>query len=124
MTVITSEQNQTFNLPGIAFRTLVSPVRGGTEFAMWRVNLGPHTPGTPHRLTRQEVLHVVAGEVSASIAGKTMTARSGDTIVVPAMTDFALENATSSPAEIIAFMAAGGQALVGGEPAFTPPWAE
>jgi quercetin dioxygenase-like cupin family protein len=47
----------------------------------------------------------------------------GSAIAVPANTTMSLANPGSEPFHAIACLPVGGQAVVGEEPAFTPPWA-
>jgi quercetin dioxygenase-like cupin family protein len=122
MAVIRSSEAQRFELPGVTFTTLVSPVRGGANVALWNVQLAPGTPGQEHRLTHQEVIHVLRGEAVATLAGKAEAVRAGDTIVVPADTPFALENRGPAAFEAIALLPPGSQAIIEGTPPFTPPW--
>lgn len=111
-----------FNIPGVVFAGLVSPNRGSTENAVWRVTLAPGTPGAEHSLTREEVLVALSGEAEARIGGEVHRFAAGDAIVVPAGVGFALANPGSVPFEAIAVLPVGGQARIGAE-VFVPPWA-
>lgn len=112
-----------FALPGASFIGLAAPSRGATETAVWMVTVGPASPGLPHRLTREEVFVATAGRAVATIAGEAHEIAAGDTLVVPADTDFALGNPSSEPFTAIVAFPVGGQAVFAGKPPFTPPWA-
>ena len=44
------------------FTSLATPSRGATSAnSVWRVEIAPGTPATPHRVTREEVFVVLAG---------------------------------------------------------------
>jgi len=112
------------NFDGNTFTGLASPSRGAVETAAWRVSLpaGRVSEGT-HQLTREELLIVLTGTAVATIAEEVHTVMPGDTIVVPAFTDFRIDNASAAPFEAIAVLPVGGRAILPGRPAFTPPWA-
>lgn len=112
-----------YELPGIRFTALASPGTGSEDNAVWRLSIAAGTPGTPHRLTRQEVIHAIGGVAVATVGGREMTVEKGDTIIVPAMTAFSLANESADAFEAIAVFPKGGQAVVENQPPFTPPWA-
>jgi quercetin dioxygenase-like cupin family protein len=123
MTLIKSKDAAVFNLPGVTFAGLASPSRGSTVNSAWRVTIAPNTPGGTHRLTREEIIVCISGSANATIGKDHHTVCEGDAIVVPADTDFALGNPNGNAFEAIAILPVGGQAIIGTDPAFTPPWA-
>jgi mannose-6-phosphate isomerase-like protein (cupin superfamily) len=64
-----------------------------------------------------------AGRARATIAGAEHDLVAGGAVIVPAETDFALSNPHREPFEAVAILPIGGQARIGDEPPFTPPWA-
>ena len=123
MSCIAPEDAVVFTLPGISFTGLVAPSRGARETSAWRLRLEPGTPPTPHRLTREEVLVAIAGRARASIGGAEHDLVAGGAVIVPAETEFALSNPHDGPFEAVAILPVGGQARIGEEAPFTPPWA-
>src|SRR5262245_10498635 len=123
MACIAPEDAVVFNIPGITFSGLAAPSRGARETAAWRVRLAPGTPATPHRLTREEILVAIAGRARATIAGREHDLVAGGAVIVPAETEFALSNPHDEPFEAVAILPVGGQARIGEEAPFTPPWA-
>ena len=124
MVVVTAPAGPTHELPGTRFTALVSPSRGATDSAVWRVAIDPNIPATPHSVTREEIFVITAGEARVRVGGDTVTARAGDAVVIPPGMEFELRAAGSVPVEALVVLPVGGQAqLPGGEP-FTPPWAE
>ncbi|MCB9590654.1 MAG: cupin domain-containing protein [Polyangiaceae bacterium] len=123
MPVIQAPERCTHELPNAHFTSLATPSRGTQETALWRVQILPNTAPTPHALTREELFYVIAGEAKVVIAGETHSAKSGDVIVIPKDTLFALDNAGSSTLELLCCFPVGGQAKLDGK-TFTPPWAE
>ena len=124
MPVLPAPASATHVLGTTRFTALASPSRGGArDTSVWRVEIAPGAPATPHRLTREEVFVVLAGRALVNLGADRLEAGPGDVIVVPAATDFALTASGDAPLEALCCLPVGGQALLpGGEP-FTPPWA-
>jgi mannose-6-phosphate isomerase-like protein (cupin superfamily) len=95
-----------------------------TDTSVWKVEILPGAPATPHSLTREEVFVVLRGTASVRLAGNHQVAGAGDAIVVPADTDFELTNAGDDRLELVCCLPVGGQACLQDGTTFTPPWAE
>lgn len=121
MPVINAEDMRTYELHGVQFTSLTSPSSGSTEISVWRTEVPPGTPPATHRLTRQEVLVVLAGRAVAHIDEVTTQATAGDVVLVPPDTDFALENVGAETLRVMACYPVGGQAVLDGEKV-TLPW--
>lgn len=123
MAVLTAPDAPTHELPGVRFTSLATPSRGSTDTSVWLVDIEPGTPGTPHRLTREEVFVVLAGRAEVRLGDTVSTADVGDAIIVPPGVPFALAPAGAAPLRALCCLPVGGQGRIGdGEP-FTPPWA-
>lgn len=112
-----------FNLPGIRFMTLASPSRGALETAIWEVTVEPGVTGSPHRLTREETFVALEGCAEVGIDGQRQALRAGDALVLGVGQTLSLSNPGSLPFRALAVLPVGGQAVIGDQPAFTPPWA-
>jgi quercetin dioxygenase-like cupin family protein len=112
-----------FNLPGICFTTLSSPLRGARENAIWEVTVEPGVTGSPHRLTREETFVALEGSAVVEVDGERHELAAGSALVVEAGQTLALSNAGPQPFRALAVFPVGGQAVIGDKPAFTPPWA-
>jgi mannose-6-phosphate isomerase-like protein (cupin superfamily) len=124
MAVVPAPSTPTHALGGASFTSLVTPSRGCSETSVWLVEIAPDTPGTPHRLTREEVFVVLAGRAEVRLGDELSYANAGDAIVVPPATPFALAPVGDEPLRALCALPVGGQGQVAdGEP-FTPPWAE
>jgi mannose-6-phosphate isomerase-like protein (cupin superfamily) len=124
MPVLPAPPEPTHDLGGARFTSLATPSRGSSETCVWTVEIAPGTPGTPHRLTREEVFVVLAGRAEVQLDGETSYAGVGDAIVVPPGRPFALAAAGEEPLRAVCCLPVGGQGqLAEGEP-FTPPWAQ
>jgi quercetin dioxygenase-like cupin family protein len=122
--VITAPPAPTHDLGGARFTSLATPSRGSTDTAVWRVEILPGTPPTPHSLTREEVFVVLAGTAAVSIDGVDARAEAGDVIVVPAGVELALANGGDEALAMLCCLPVGGQARTADGHLFTPPWAE
>ena len=124
MPVLNAPAAPTHDLGGTRFTSLATPSRGATDTAVWKVEILPGTPATPHALTREEVFVVLEGKASVRIAGNAGQAEAGDAIVVPPGTEFELANAGAGPLRLLCCLPVGGQARLADGSTFTPPWAE
>ena len=124
MPVLTAPAAPTHDLGGTRFTSLATPSRGATDTAVWKVEILPGTPATPHALTREEVFVVLEGKASVRIAGNAGQAEAGDAIVVPPGTEFELANVGAGPLRLLCCLPVGGQARLADGSTFTPPWAQ
>jgi mannose-6-phosphate isomerase-like protein (cupin superfamily) len=124
MPVLRAPTEPTHDLGGARFTSLATPTRGATDTAVWRVEILPDTPATPHSLTREEVFIVLKGTPSVRIAGCDAEPAAGDAIVVPADVDFELANAGEVPLELLCCLPVGGQGRLADGTTFTPLWAQ
>jgi len=124
MAVITAPAEATHTLGSTRFTSLATPSRGSQETAVWRVEIAPGTPATPHSLTREEVFVVLEGEATVEIDGVRQSARPGDAIVVPAEVELALANEGDQPLRLLCCLPVGGQGRIADGDPFTPPWAQ
>lgn len=123
MPVLPAPATPTHRLGGAAFTSLATPSRGTTDTSVWTVETAAGTAGTVHRVTREEIFVVLAGQARVRLDGVEHHAGPGDTIVVPSGVDFSLEPAGAEPLRALCALPVGGQARVGAAEAFTPPWA-
>jgi mannose-6-phosphate isomerase-like protein (cupin superfamily) len=123
MPVVHAPLEPTHHLGDTRFTSLATPTTGTTDTAVWRVEIAPGTPATPHSLTREEVLVVLSGVATIRIGDTPDSARAGDAIVVPAEVQFELANGHDEPLQLICCMPVGGHARTADGAVFTPPWA-
>ncbi|MEO8360010.1 MAG: cupin domain-containing protein [Vicinamibacteria bacterium] len=123
MPLITSENAPVFETPGATFVGLAAPSRGSLDTSAWRVTLAPHSPGLPHRVTREEIFVALSGRAMVQMFGIRTEFAEGSALVVPALEPFSIANESDEPFEAIAILPVGGAAIVGDGPAFIPPWA-
>src|SRR4051812_11624945 len=121
MAVVRTPAAHTHELPGARFTSLATPSRGSAETSVWLVELAPGAPGTPHRLTREEVFVVLEGAARVRLDGATSDAQPGDAIVVPPGVAFSLEAADEAPLRALCVLPVGGQGILADGAPFTPP---
>ena len=122
-TLIRREDAPRFVHEGTEVRGFSSPSRGSASISAWRVTLAPGAVSPLHELTLDEAFLALRGVATVELAGETFELREGDGLSVPPRTAFRIRNGGTEPFEAVACMSAEGQARVGGEPPFTPPWA-
>jgi mannose-6-phosphate isomerase-like protein (cupin superfamily) len=123
MTIVRAAEAPVFELPGVTFTALAAPSRGSADVCTWRITVAPGLRSDQsHRLNRDEVFMVTAGELRITPDGERLC--TGDAVVVPAGEPIALENPTSEPAEAyIAISANFTATMADGTVLGTPPWA-
>jgi quercetin dioxygenase-like cupin family protein len=110
--------------PGGTFTPLAAPSRGAERTSVWQVEIEPGPFPDPHSVTVEEVFVVIEGEATVVLGGETLKAATGDAIVVPPDTDFALRNAGDRTLRLVTVLPVGGQVRMADGTMFTPPWAE
>ncbi|ROS72083.1 cupin domain-containing protein [Cellulomonas sp. PhB143] len=114
---------ETFDLPGVRFRSLAAPRLGSGQVCFWRltVDVGVESPEA-HTLDRDEVFAVLEGRVRVVPGGAELEA--GDVAVVPAGSPIRLRNTGDQQAALHVAIQAGFSATMDGSTAAaTPPWA-
>jgi mannose-6-phosphate isomerase-like protein (cupin superfamily) len=123
MPFIASADAPQFELPGVTFAGLAAPSRGANENAAWIVTVQAGTLGTPHRLTREEILVAIEGRALARVGDQVHTLTAGSAVVVPTNMEFELSNPGALPFRAVAILPVGGKAVMLDGTTFTPPWA-
>jgi quercetin dioxygenase-like cupin family protein len=122
MLVVRGGSAESVELHGARFTSCSAPSKGGTELAVWTVDVPPGVPPAPHRLDREEVLHVLAGRLTVAVDGDPVELAAGDTLAVPAGALLAV-GAVDAPARMLACTRAGLTATLADGTVIAPPWA-
>jgi quercetin dioxygenase-like cupin family protein len=124
MHLIKAAATPTFNdIPGLSVCGLAAPSRGARETCVWRITIAPHTSGTPHAVSREEIFVALAGQGRVEIDGEDLPVAVGDTLIVPAGRSFSLSNPGDEPFTALTVLPVEGRAVLPGGQAFCPPWA-
>jgi mannose-6-phosphate isomerase-like protein (cupin superfamily) len=124
MPVLSAPPNPTHDIGGARFTSLATPTRGSFDTSVWRVEIAPGHPATPHQLTREEVFIVLAGRARVRLGDEIREAGVGDIIVVPRDTLFEIEVAGDEPVHALCCMPVGGEARLADGTMLVPPWSE
>jgi uncharacterized cupin superfamily protein len=124
MPFMNSSNAKVIDIPGISFTCLTSPSLGSTENSAWIVTLAPGTPGLPHKLTREETFVCIEGEAQARVGEQLHMFAPGCALTVPKEVEFELSNPGAVRFRAVVVLPVGGQAVIGDEAPFTPPWAQ
>lgn len=124
MPLISADASQTFNLPGVTFKTMSAPSLGSQENSVWMVRVEAGTRGQPHVISREETFIALGGSAEFEVDGEMIAVEAGSTLVIPAGSTVALTNYGSVAFEAFSILPVGGLVKVDGKPWFTPPWAE
>lgn len=109
----------------VRFFPYANSASGERELAAWRAEFQPRTEGRPHTMSDEEVLYLLAGELTVEIDADGFILRAGEAMLVPAGAVLRVSNASENPASawvvtrlgMTAAMTTTGQG-------FTPPWAQ
>lgn len=121
MLVVRTGSAEPVELHGARFTSCSAPSQGGTELAVWTVDVPPGAPA-PHRLDREEVLHVLAGRLTVAVDGEPVELAAGDTLAAPAGSLLSV-GAVGAPARLLACTRAGLTATLADGTVISPPWA-
>ncbi|MBG0560135.1 cupin domain-containing protein [Actinoplanes aureus] len=107
---------------GTVFHAYASPSTGSRELCTWRIEVAAGTTGMPHRVGRDEVLILFAGQLSITLDGVAGVVDPGDVLVIPAGAEFRVDNNGEVPAEAWVTTSAGFAATLPDGTTLTPPW--
>ncbi|HEY6744998.1 MAG TPA: cupin domain-containing protein [Mycobacteriales bacterium] len=123
MLVVRTGSADPVELHGARFTSCSAPSKGGTELAMWTVDVPPGTPATPHRVDREEILYVLSGRLTVAVDGRSVELAAGDTVAAPAGSLLSV-GAVGAPARLLACTRAGLTATLADGTVIAPPWAQ
>jgi quercetin dioxygenase-like cupin family protein len=84
MPVIRHADARRTSTPNATMTTFASPTQGGTERALWRVEMAPGAVGPLHTMDGEQVWTVLEGAARADVGADREDVRAGDTLVLPA----------------------------------------
>lgn len=122
MTIKTASDAVVHSMRGSTFTSFVAPALGSEQLCAWRLDVPPDTEGVEHRVTREEVLLVLAGELRARVDGHAATVVQGEVVVVPPGGLFRVD---TGPAGVSVWVvtSVGLEAVTSDGQHIAPPWA-
>lgn len=122
MPIVREQDAVQHHLHGATFNSFVAPSSGSRELCAWRLEVAAGTVGVPHRVSREEVLVILSGELTATIDGVATALTPGDVIFVPAEATFCLDNGSGGPATAWVTTSVGLEATLADGSSISPPW--
>lgn len=122
MPVLREKDAVRHQLHGATFHSFVAPASGSGELCAWRLEVAAGSAGVPHHVSREEVLLVLTGELTATIEQAVSTVRAGDVLLVPAGARFGVDNVSDAPATAWVTTSIGLQATLPDGTSISPPW--
>lgn len=121
--MITESDARTFRMHGSTFTSFVAPSSGSDQLCAWRLDVVAGTPGVPHRVSHEEVLLVLDGELLVELDGVALRATTGRTVFVPAGARIAVAGGPEG-ARAWVTTSVGLTATTGDGTVITPPWTQ
>jgi quercetin dioxygenase-like cupin family protein len=123
MPVIRSSAAVTHEMHGARFVSYATPLTGSRELCAWRGEIPPGTRAPAHTVSREEIFHLLVGELLMTLDGHTEQISAGDTVIVNPGATLAVENPTDHTAISWVTTSVGLEARLADGTCITPPWA-
>ncbi|WP_406445740.1 cupin domain-containing protein [Streptomyces sp. NBC_00631] len=123
MPVVRSAEATTHELHGARFVSYATPRTGSTELCAWRGEIPAGTRAPAHTVTREEIFHLLVGELLVTLDGRTERVRAGDTVIVNPGATLTVENPTDHTALSWVTTSIGLEAELTDGTRIAPPWA-
>lgn len=123
MTHLSRESTRAFDLHDVTFTSFASTASGAADIAAWRVDVPPDTPGQPHTMSCEEVLHVLSGQLHAEIDGESHVVPAGDALLVPPGAVLRIGTGPEPASAWVTTLIGMTASMSSGEQV-TPPWAQ
>ncbi|MGW1023250.1 cupin domain-containing protein [Streptomyces sp. NPDC002577] len=123
MPVIRTADAETMEIHGTRFISYARPALGSKELCGWRGEIPAGVSSPVHTVTREELFHLLSGEVEITLDGHTEPLAPGDTAVINAGVPVQIHNRTAETAVAWVTTSVGMAADLADGTHLTPPWA-
>ncbi|MCF3129990.1 MULTISPECIES: cupin domain-containing protein [Streptomyces] len=123
MPVVRASEATTHEIHGARFVSYATPLTGSKELCAWRGEIPAGTKAPAHTVTREEVFHLLIGELLVGLDGRTERITAGDTVIINAGATVAFENPTDHTAISWVTTSVGLEAELADGTRIAPPWA-
>ncbi|MFI9153458.1 cupin domain-containing protein [Streptomyces sp. NPDC053367] len=123
MPVIRSSDAVTHEIHGARFVSYATPLSGSKELCAWRGEIPAGTKAPAHTVNREEILHLLIGELLITLDGVTERLTAGDTVIINPGATLSVENPTAHTALTWVTTSVGLEATMADGSVITPPWA-
>jgi quercetin dioxygenase-like cupin family protein len=123
MPVIRSSEAVTHEIHGARFVSYATPLTGSQELCAWRGEIPPRTKAPAHSVSREEIFHLLVGELLITLDDRTERVTAGDTVIINPGATLRVENPTDQTALSWVTTSIGLEAELADGTQLTPPWA-
>ncbi|SED11696.1 Cupin domain protein [Streptomyces sp. 3213] len=123
MPVIRSTEAVTHEIHGARFVSYARPATGSKELCAWRGEIPAGTKAPLHTVSREEILHILEGELVITLDGRTDRVGAGDTLIINPGATFGAENPTDRAVITWVTTSIGLEAELADGSRIVPPWA-
>ncbi|GAB7107365.1 cupin domain-containing protein [Streptomyces phaeofaciens JCM 4814] len=123
MPVIHASDAVTHEIHGARFVSYATPRTGSKELCAWRGEIPAGTKAPAHTVDREEIFHLLIGELLVTLDGRTDRVTAGDTLIINPGATLTVENPTDHTAISWVTTSIGLRATLADGTEITPPWA-
>ncbi|MER5472129.1 cupin domain-containing protein [Streptomyces sp. NPDC002935] len=123
MPVVRSSEAVVHEIHGGRFVSYAAPRSGSKELCAWRTEIPAGHQAPVHTVNREEIFHLLSGELLVTLDGHTERIAAGDTVIINPGATVGIENPTQEPAVSWVTTSIGLRAELADGSVLTPPWA-
>ncbi|MFE2097667.1 cupin domain-containing protein [Streptomyces sp. NPDC059468] len=123
MPVVRSSEAVTHEIHGARFVSYATPLTGSKELCAWRGEIPAGTDAPAHTVNREEIFHLLVGELLITLDGRTERISAGDTVIINSGATLAVQNPTDHTAISWVTTSVGLTAELADGTVITPLWA-
>jgi quercetin dioxygenase-like cupin family protein len=123
MPVVRSSEAVVHEIHGVRFVSYATPLSGSKELCAWRGEIPAGAKGPLHTVNREEIFHLLTGELLITLDGRTERITAGDTVIINPGVPLGIENPAQETATAWVTTSIGLQAELADGSVLTPPWA-
>lgn len=123
MPVVRSSEAVTHEIHGARFVSYATPLTGSKELCAWRGEIPAGTKAPAHTVNREEIFHLLDGELLITLDDETHCITAGDTLIINPGATLSVENPTDRTAVSWVTTSIGLEAKLADGTVITPPWA-
>ncbi|MFJ6087281.1 cupin domain-containing protein [Streptomyces sp. NPDC092369] len=123
MPVVRPSEALVHEMHSARFISYATPRTGSKELCAWRGEIPPGTKAPAHTVSREEILHVLDGELLVTLDERTTRVTVGDTLIINPGATLTVENPGDRTAVTWVTTSIGLEAELADGTRIAPPWA-
>ncbi|MEU2750833.1 cupin domain-containing protein [Streptomyces collinus] len=123
MPIVRSSEAVTHEIHGVRFVSYATPNSGSKELCAWRGEIPAGLKAPAHTVSREEIFHLLDGELLITLDGRTERIAAGDAVIVNPGATLTVENPTDRTAYSWVTTSIGLEARLADGTRIAPPWA-